>query len=53
MKGQTGNARSAMETERGAQERRWDKGKRKDGKEGKNTPMNGGEKGEMRREELR
>jgi hypothetical protein len=52
LKGTAGNARSAMEIERGAQERRWDNGRERMEKRVKNTPMNGGEKGEMRREEL-
>ncbi len=52
MKGTAGNARSAMETERGAQERRWDNGRERMEKRVKNTPMNGREKGEVRREEL-
>ncbi len=41
-----------MEYERGAQERRWDNGRERMEKRVKNTPMNGGENGEMMREEL-
>jgi hypothetical protein len=53
MKGTAGNARSVMEIERGAQERRWDNGRERMEKRVKNTQMNGGEKGEIGREELR